>query len=132
MTVTVAVGAGAVTVRVGTFTVTPVLFEVVTVELTGLVTVVVFDPLLSETASAMPTPAARATSPVRITGHTRERFGRRFVPQVGQNSLFGGTALPQFGQVRPGSGGGPGGSSLMPLIEGSLLERRRAGIILFG
>jgi|ERR671936_296266 hypothetical protein len=108
VTVTVEVRGGAVTVRVGALTVTLVLFEVFTVDVTGVVTVVVFDPPLPETASAIPTPAARATRPVSRIGQKRFRFGRKFAPQVGQNSAAGGTLLPQLGQVPGvGSGGGP-------------------------
>ena len=102
--VTVTVLGGAVTVCVGVFTVTLVLCEVVTVDVTGLVTVVV-DPPPFETARAIPTPAAAATIPTSTSGHARERFGRRFAPHAGQNSLPGGTLLPQLGQLRGGSGG---------------------------
>lgn len=103
-TVIVLVGAGAVTVRVGVCTVTLVVCEVVTVETTGFVTVVELSLPLFDTASAIPTPAARATITASTIGQG-DRFGRILCPHVGQNSAPGGTGLPHSGHWRGGSGG---------------------------
>jgi hypothetical protein len=117
-TVTVVVGtgpAGAVMVRVGVCTVMLVELELVTVEVTGLVTALACFPPLSETASAIPTPAATATTPATTSGQTRDCRERIFAPQVGQNSAPGGTLDPQFAHSRFGPGPCPAGSSLVPL-----------------
>jgi hypothetical protein len=106
-TVTVLVGLGAVTVRVGVCTVTLVVLEVVTVEVTGFVAVLALPPLSLPfvTASAIPTPAASATMQPITIGQTRDFRGRISLPHVGQKSAPGGTLLPQFGQRRGWSGG---------------------------
>src|SRR3954453_2264052 len=102
-------------VRVGVCTVMLVEVEVVTVDVTGLVTALACFPPSSETASAIPTPAATATTPAITSGQTRDRPERIFAPQVGQKSAPGGTLDPQFGHSRFGPGPCPVGLSLVPL-----------------
>ncbi len=65
-------------------------------------------PLPSDTASATATPMAATAMTPKIDSHSFDRERRR-APQFGQDSAFGATGVPQFGQKpEPEGGGEPG------------------------